>query len=302
MTPPHPQRPHNPLRAIGFGCAGAALFTLQDASFKWLSAEYAILQIIFLRSILAVTISGLWVQRHGGMAVLRVRRWRLFAGSTAANLTAWYCFYTGLSQLPLTIAVCIFFLTPVVIAIGAVLFLGEPLGGRQLVSLMAGFGGVLIITNPFAETAPVALASTGWILISVIMWSAMALITRALESSITVGATLFYNNLAFLLVSAFFLPLLWQPLIIETTAFMLFLGVLGVAAQACVFSAYRSAHTAVAAITEYTAMAWAIALGWLVWDEQLTGRNFAGVALIIAAGLIIIRFRRRRREVIAGGH
>ena len=295
------QRPHKPLLAIGFGCGGTALFTLQDASFKWLSVEYAILQIIFLRSISAVVVSGLWVRQRGGWAVLLVRRWRLFSASITANILGWYCFYTGLAQLPLTIAICIFFLTPIIIAIGAVPFLREPLGWRQLTALTSGFCGVLIISDPFSETAPTELTAVGLILISAVMWATMALITRALESSITVGSTLFYNNVVFLLASALFMPALWQPLLTETTVFMLFLGVLGVAAQACVFSAYRSAHTAVAALTEYTALVWAMILGWLVWDELLTGRELVGATLIVAAGLIIIRFR-RRNEVIASGH
>lgn len=289
------RRPHRPARAIGFGCLGALFFTLNDAAFKWFSADYAIWQIIFLRCFLALFISALWIWRHGGRAALRVGHPRLFACSLVANVSAWYCFYTGLSMMPLTIAICVFFLTPVLIAVAAVPLLGEPLTWRQVISLLCGFGGVLVITSPWAENVPVDPAALAWILASVVMWAAMALITRALESSITIGATLLYNNLGFLAASGLFQASVWTAPAAVDLAGMLLLGVVGVAAQACVFTAYRSARSAVAATTEYTALVWAVIIGWLVWGEVLTVRSLIGTALIIAAGLLVMHIKRRQK-------
>lgn len=286
-------RPHLPTRAALFGCSGAALFTLQDAAFKWFSADYAIWQIIFLRCFLALLISVLWVWQYGGTAALRVRHPRLFACSLVANVTAWYCFYSGLSQLPLTLAICIFFLTPVVISAAAVPLLKEPLTWRQVAALFAGFAGVVVIVNPLAEVAPVSLPAVGLILVSVLMWATMALVTRALESSITVGATLLYNNVTFLLVAAFFQPAVWTTPTSSALLGMIVLGALGVAAQACVFTAYRSARAAVAATAEYTALVWAALLGWLLWDEHFTLRTAVGAAMIISAGLMVMYNRRQ---------
>ena len=282
------QRPHLPLRAIMFGCVGAGLFTLQDASFKWFSADYAIWQIIFLRCFLALLISIVWVWKFGGVAGLRVRHPKLFACSLVANVTAWYCFYSGLALLPLTTAICVFFLTPVVIAVAAVPLLGESLTWRQAAALLAGFAGVVVIVNPFAETAPVSLPAVGLVLVSVLMWATMALLTRALESSITVGATIFYNNITFITLASLFQPAVWTPPTQSALLGMVLLGALGVAAQACVFTAYRSARAAVAATTEYTALVWAAIIGWLVWGEHFTTRTAIGAAMIILAGLMVM--------------
>lgn len=286
-------RPHNPLQGVIFGCTGALLFTLQDASFKWFSAEYSILQIIFLRSILALMVSIIWIKWKGGIKSLSVGHPKIFICSLCANVLGWYCFYRGLSQLPLTISLCVFFLTPVVIAMLSIFVLGEYPSWRQMIALVLGFVGVAVITNPFAEET-INLVAVGFILISVLMWSIMAVITRALESSITIGATLLYNNIAFLIFSIGFQPLLWVMPPAEHLSGMLMLGVLGVAAQGCLVRAYRSARTAVAATTEYSALIWGALLGWWIWDEHITGRIAIGVGFIILAGLMVMQFRSRR--------
>lgn len=294
-------RPHLPVRAIAYGCSGALLFTLQDAAVKWFSDDYPIWQIIFLRCFPALFLSVLWVWRFGGASALRVQHPKLFICSLIANVTAWYAFYTGLAMLPLTIAICVFFLTPVVISVGAVPMLREPLTWRQVTALLCGFAGVLVIVNPWAPAAnttdgdanaPINLVAVGLILVSVVMWAGMALITRALESSITVGATLLYNNFFFLVISALFQPVVWTPPSDDALLGMLLLGVLGLAAQACVFTAYRSARAAVTATAEYTALIWAVLLGWLIWDELFTLRSALGAALIIAAGMIVMHSSR----------
>ncbi len=291
MTLRHQQRPHLPIRAIICGILGALFFTVQDAAFKWYTAEYAVLQIIFLRCFFALLISFVWVWRDGGWRALRVQHPRLFICSLVANITAWYCFYTALVTLPLTVVICIFFLTPVVTAVASVYFLSEHLTWRQLLALLLGGIGVLVITNPFAETIPVELSAVLLILVSVLMWSAIAVITRALTSSIRVGAILFYNNASFLCVTLFFQPVVWvTPTSASDWTGMLLLGALGVFAQAFVFIAYRSARTAIAATTEYTALIWAAWLGWLLWDEQINLRVGIGVTLIIIAGVIVLYF------------
>lgn len=296
LPPSPPIRPHRPAAAALLGCAGALLFTLQDAAFKWYSTDHAVLQIIFLRSLPALLVSALWVRQQGGVRALRLPRPRLFLLSLAANLIAWIAFYTGLSQLPLTAAICIFFLTPIVIAVAAVPCLGEALSWRQSAALLSGFAGVAIITDPFSAATNIPLPAVACILVSVIMWSTMAIVTRALSTSTTIGATLFYNNLAFLLFSAVFLAAIWTPPTPAAALGMTLLGALGVAAQACVFSAYRAANTAIAATTEYTALVWAALLGYLLWGEQFTPRMAAGAVLIIAAGLAVLHRPRSPRR------
>ena len=118
-------RPHFPARGLAFGCCGAFLFTLQDTAFKLFSEDFSVAQIIFLRSFATLIIALYWVRWGGIKNALRMDNPWLFAFSLTSNIGAWFCFYTGLSALPLTMAICIFFLTPVVIAVLSALLLSR---------------------------------------------------------------------------------------------------------------------------------------------------------------------------------
>ena len=284
MTTP----PHFPIRGVCFGCLGAFLFTLQDATFKYFDESFAVAQIIFLRSISTLLVAFCWVRLSIENNPLRIGNPKLFAVSLIANISAWFCFYTGLSALSLTVAICIFFLTPVVIAILAVPVLKEKLTWRQLLALLCGLSGVLVITDPFAGNREIDLIAIGWVLASVVLWATVAVTTRALQPSMTISGTLLYSTLAFLLVSGFMQPLVWQPPSATELTAMLLLGVVSAGAQSCVWAAYRAAQAGVVAIAEYSALIWAALFGWLLWDERQTLRDFFGVALIITAGAVVL--------------
>jgi drug/metabolite transporter (DMT)-like permease len=52
--------------------------------------------------------------------------------------------------------------------------------------------------------------------------------------------------------------------------------------------AFRQAPTAVVAPFDYTAMIWAVPLGYLVFDSVPSGQVIAGAAIIAGAGLFIL--------------
>ncbi len=292
------QRPNMPMKAILFGVVGALFFTLNDTAFKWFSEDYTIVQIIFMRCLLALIVSAIWVKLQGGLKTLHLKHPWIVLLSLVANVTAWYCFYTGLSMLPLTLTVCIFFLTPVVTSVLAIIVLGEIPSKKQFIALFSGFLGVVIITNPFSSVQSFDSIAIAYILCSVLMWSIMAVVTRALVSVMTIGATLLYNNIAFVIFSSVSLQwAVWKPMDTVSLIGLLLLGILGVTAQACIFKAYRSADTSIAATSEYTALIWATLFGYLIWDERISGTMIIGIAFIIVGGLIIIDLKKVMRII-----
>ena len=58
----------------------------------------------------------------------------------------------------------------------------------------------------------------------------------------------------------------------------------------------KRAPASVVAPFEYTALVWAFLLGYLIWGDVPRDEVFAGAAMIVGAGVLIIaseRFRRR---------
>jgi len=58
-----PDHAPSPLVGIALACSGYSLFAIQDAVVKWLVADYAVPQILFMRSIMIVVIAGIMVRR-----------------------------------------------------------------------------------------------------------------------------------------------------------------------------------------------------------------------------------------------
>jgi drug/metabolite transporter (DMT)-like permease len=61
-------------------------------------------------------------------------------------------------------------------------------------------------------------------------------------------------------------------------------------------AAMRHAELSVVAPFRYVGLLWAVLLGWMVWGDIPNPLAWAGIALLIAAGLAMIRQQRSGRR------
>ena len=131
-------------------------FTTQDIAIKLISGNYALYQIILIRSILAILYTLLvFVPIDGGFNYLLTTRLGLQLlrgfGIVISNL----CFFTALVTLPLGEAVAIFFVAPLMITALSVFIIREKVGLSSWIAVLVGLLGVLIILRPgFEEFNP----------------------------------------------------------------------------------------------------------------------------------------------------
>lgn len=136
------------LAAIGLMGVAVLLFSMLDASAKWLGQSMNPLQVVFARyagsMILVLALINPWT--HPG--VLRTKRpglqWGrslLLLGSTALNFVA-------LRYLQLAETISIMFAAPLLVALVSGPLLGEWPGPRRLAAIAVGFLGVLVVTRP----------------------------------------------------------------------------------------------------------------------------------------------------------
>ena len=263
---------------------GGLCFAIQDAGIKWLSAEIAVLQILFLRSLFGLVMLGASTGFSGETISLRVTRPWLMAARSGINILSWVLFFTSLKYLPLATAVALFFSFPLFLAIISVPLLGEKVGIRRALAIVVGFFGVLLITNPAAGLSIPALMMLG----AALGWAIVASLTRILGEKENTTTQLFYTLLGFAVLLAIPQYWLWRPL--ELDAYLMILGVafFGVIAQFAVTKAYAIASPSLIAPFEYTALIWAAALGYLLWGDIADGYAIAGAILIIGSGVYII--------------
>ena len=269
---------------ISITVIGGLCFAIQDAGIKWLTAEVAVLQVLFLRSLFGVVFLGASTLFSGEQVSLKVSRPWLLATRTAINILCWVLFFYGLKYLPLATAVALFFSFPLFLTILSVPMLGETVGMRRILAIIVGFIGVLLITNPASGLSIPALLMLG----AAFGWAIAASLTRILGEKENTTTLLFYTLLGFIVI--LLIPQYWVWGALELDDYLLVTGVafFGVIAQFAVTKAYTIASPSLIAPFEYTALIWSALLGYLLWNDIPDAYAIAGAVLILGSGVYII--------------
>src|SRR5579872_4534752 len=151
------KRPHLGGPLAGIGCAALAyfLFSLQDATIKWLVAGFPVPQLMFMRSAailpFCIAFGGTRVARRGLASPIRAQLfWR-----SLILMAAWICYYTAARDLQLAELTTIYFCSPLLVAVLAIPLLNERVTWSRWLSLAIGFAGVVSACRPSAA-APAA--------------------------------------------------------------------------------------------------------------------------------------------------
>jgi len=141
----------SPGRGITFTILGGALLTTNDAVLKWLTSDYPVGQLMFIRGLFVFLPVMLIVWRAGGFGLIRVNSFRDQSLRAGFAFTSGFCFITGISFLPLADALAITFAGPLFVTALAPPMLGETVGWRRWSAVLVGFAGVVVMLRPGAE-------------------------------------------------------------------------------------------------------------------------------------------------------
>lgn len=292
-------------------CSAVGIASSTDALVKLLSGGYPIHQINSIRCAITLAICFGFVVWQGARHELMSPRvpFMLLRGFTLAmgNLT----FYLSIATLKLADAVAIYFTMPFFVAGLAAPFLGERVRAHRWLAIAAGFVGVLIMIRPgkdvFEPAALLALASA-------LFYGLGQAMARPLGDHVKPMITAFWQAVMYTAVavglgavfgwgsfdsdahaSLGFLTRGWIMPNGPDLAIMLALGVVGALIMPLFVIAYKVAQASFVAPFEYTSMFWAVLVGYIMFGEVPDGYTFAGAAVVIAAGLFMLKMDQRFR-------
>lgn len=270
-------------RAILLMVAAIFCFTLMDASAKALAPRIGILQTVWARYtgqmalVLILVAPRLKTVVRTNQPALQILRSILLMSATAF-------FFTGISLIPLSDASALMALNPVLITMGAALFLSEPLGVRRIGGIIVALIGALIIIRPgssvFSLSALLPLAAAG-------CYSAYSLLTRRLGSEEDVWTSLFYTGLVGTVLLTLAVPFVWQtpdPIAWGLIALITILGTFG---QLALIRAFSQGEASMLAPYSYTGLVFAALWGALFFSELPDGWTIVGALVIVGAGLYV---------------
>ncbi|NDW07593.1 EamA family transporter [Jiella sp. 40Bstr34] len=266
-------------------CAGVACLSINDALAKVLTERYSPLQILFLRNLIALPFALAIAWRMGGTAALRSHRPLAHLLRGILWIGATVLFFTSIMHLGLAEATALIFVAPLFITAISAVFLGETVGRYRWLAVLAGFLGVLIVVRPgtssfqLVSLLPVATA---------FVYALLMLGARWVDPRESVWTLLLYLTGMGALLSALIVPFVWRPVEAHDLWAFVAIALFGTAGMTMMTQAFRLAPAVVVAPLDYTALLWATALGWLIWQERPDMATLVGAAIIIASGVVTI--------------
>lgn len=272
-----------------------AAFTFNDVCVKLLAEDLPLFQIVFLRGILTTLMIGALAWSLG-LRSLAIPRGDLgaVAGRTAAEIASMCAFLYALTHMPLANVTSILAALPLTVTLAGALFLGEPVGWRRFAAILVGFVGVLLIVKPGAEGFNVYSLVA---LLAVLLVTARDLFTRRFSPEVSSLAVAVITALSVGLFGG--VAMLWQgwaPVTASGGALVAGAAVFIVGGYLFSIMVMRVGEIGFVAPFRYTALVWALLLGWLVFGDWPSWLTLTGAAIVVSTGI----FTLYRERVVRG--
>ncbi len=285
-------------QAIALMVFSMALFALEDALIKIIATGLGAGQIIFLQAFVGFVIFGA-ISRWRGEAWRRdILLDKVVLLRNGAEIFMVLTFVSALTLMPLSNASAILQVQPLMVTLGAALFLGETVGWRRWTAVAIGFFGVLLIIRPGMEgfNAASLLALAG-----AIGLAARDLSTRALKQGIPTFLANAWASL-FVCIGGAALQTFaggWTMPNADEIRLLVYATGLGLVAYTAITIGLRIGETAAVAPFRYSRLVFAMIIGAILFGERPDALTYVGSALVIATGVYTLwRERRRRAEAL----
>lgn len=283
-------------RGILLMLCAVLVFTTMDALAKSLIVTYGPMQVVWARYT-GQTVIVLALVAHRLRELMRTRYPGLHCARSLFQCGATMLFFSALPFIGLAEATAIMDINPVLITLGAALFLGEKIGPRRLFGVLAAMLGALIIIRPgsgvFSAAALLPLAAA-------VCYAGYAILTRRVGREESIWTSLIYTAVAGTLVTTAILPFVWQtPAWADVPGFLI-IGALGATAQLFLIRAFTLAEAAVVAPFGYVGLLFATFWGVVAFDEYPDMWTGIGAAVIVGAGLYVWHRETRMARALPG--
>ena len=270
-------------RAILLMICAILFFSLMDATAKALSPRIGVMQALWTRYA-GQTLVVLFLVARRMPAVLKTRYPKLQLMRSVFLMCATWFFFTGISHIGLAEATALMDINPVLITLGAALFLHERLGPRRLAGIAVSLIGALIVIRPGSDVfSPYAI----YPLAAAVFYTGYALATRFVGKDEDVWTSMLYTALfGAIVLSALVLPN-WQTPDLTALGLMACLVLFGTVSQLLLIRALSEGEAGLVAPFAYTGLIFATVWGLIFYGEVPDLWTIIGALVIVGAGTYV---------------
>ena len=280
---------HNRI-GIAWMILGMSAFIGNDAIMKAVGERLPAAQMIVVRGAMAIALMLLVAARMGALDRIRdvARGWVLLRASCEGVGTVLYL--AALFHLPLANITAINLSSPLFIVVLAKVFLQERVDLARWLAIALGFAGVLLVVQPATDGFNVY----AWMcLLATLIYAFRDLLTRKISSATpSILVTLATAGVVWLMAAVVMAFQGWMPMQGRELGWLSLSSLLVSTGYSALIAAMRHGEMTVIAPFRYVGLLWAVLLGYFVWGTLPNAMGWCGIALLIGAGLYMVRQQR----------
>ncbi|MGE5377154.1 MAG: DMT family transporter, partial [Bacteroidota bacterium] len=296
------------VQGILFLLMAVLINSLQGVAVKWIGGSYSVLEIVTVRSLVALPLTLLFFRLEGKRGLPITRQHKLEVARGVFLFLSYTTFMIGLAALLLAEVESIRFSGPLMITILSVLLLGEKVELYRWLALIVGFMGVLLVIRPGSTSFN---EGSVFVLISVLFYALNTIVTRRLQTTDSSATMAYFSTLVYLLCvivvspltaavgeipgahpSVAFLFHTWTVPTLVDFAIMCGLGFVWAAWMYFMTRAYSTAPASVVAPFEYASLPLSVMWGFIIWQEIPALTTWLGACLTLLSGIFIMYWER----------
>jgi drug/metabolite transporter (DMT)-like permease len=283
---------------IAYMLGATVMFSVSSALSKWQVADYSFDEVLFFRALGSLATIALMILPRTGLAVFRTRRLSDHIARSATQTVAQSCIVIAFALMPLGGAVAINFASPLFATLAAALWLKERVGPVRGLALIVGFGGVLLVAAPGADTFRIGAL---FALANAILYGSVTAAVRGMTTTESPETLTMYQMLFLALFFALGLPFFGFAWPGAADLGILFVnGVVNAIGQYWWTRSLSLAPPAAVGPFYYFSLVWALVLGFVFWGEVPGLPLLAGSAVVVGSGLALIWHESGRRRMKKG--
>ena len=283
-TQPIKARTDNVPRGIVMMVIATILFAGASAASKWLVGIYPVGEVLFLRSFSSFLVGAAMILPVNGLSVYATHRPRDHILRGLSQTISQLALLIAFSLMPLAGAVAINFSAPLFAAVVSIVWLKERAGFVRGAALLIGFAGVLIVTNPGANSLTLGAL---FALINAVMYGTVTVAVRGMARTESANTLVIWQLSVLAFFHSFLLFFGWRSPTPLDAAMLFGTGFTNAIGQ---WFWTKSLHLAPApAVTPfyYLMLVWALMFGFLIWGDVPSSTLLIGSAIVVATGLFL---------------
>jgi drug/metabolite transporter (DMT)-like permease len=277
------------------------LFATMGVFVKLGSAHFGAAELAFYRSLVTfVAMLGLLGARRG-RGTLATRYFGMHLLRAVVGSISLIGYFFAITELPLATAQTLNYTSPLFLAIGTVVLLGERFSGRLVAAIVVGFAGVALLLQPTFQEGKQAAALIGLFSGIFSSWAYLSVRTLGRLGEPDWRVVFWFGLVASVMCAGWQLATsTFHPLTWDNVWILAGVGLCGTLAQLAMTRAYRTGNTLVVGSLSYSTLVFGALATWVVWNERMARLEWAGMLVIVASGIMAMRAERKEEVEEAG--